>query len=1206
MADDTRKVRVEEQLKIKIGEAKSLVGRSSNGGTGSKENRDVYCTIALDQEEICRTPTIERTLSPFFGEEYQFEIPRKFRYLSVYVWDRDRHLKQDKPYGKIAIRREDLYQYNHKDHWFPLRPVDEDSEVQGMAHLQITIDDGVGNVKPYGGEFEDYRYCTQPTATSTLTRLHHQQQQLLHQQNLHNQHHHLHHLHLPVHLHHGASIGSVGGGVASSTSGGTSGGPGGGGGTGTTDGGGIDSKENNTGAHVPSNLLSLASSYPPSPVPNSGHSTAALMPSAQLNGTVNSTNLKFIYPTKGIGHSTTAVLHHHHGRDAAGLRHSDGSVGSGAGSGGGTLHLTPLRKIFDSSHTAPLVYSMYNNGSGDGGNGADHLGHNLLAGSGLSTIGRGLGSGGGGTGGGSAAITTSRIIIKLTECIDLARKNGLCDPYAVVTAHYANKKTIVKRTKPRKKTINPSFEETFSFDLCIDGGSEGLGFKAEGNHMYTVVPLGGADLCEVVIAFKHASPGMADDVFLGEIRLPVRGKQQQSALQPSAWYFLQPRTSQSRPMRTCATPPGTRLSCDNSLGSLRLKLNYTADHVFPLATYDQLYNVLIQSIDHKPITASAVHILGEITQNKTEVAQPLVRLFTHTNVIAPMIKALADHEISKLTDPTTIFRGNTLVSKMMDEAMRLSGLHYLHATLRPIMEEIFAERKPCEIDPTRVKDTGAIEGNLHNLQEYVGKVFEAITRSAPKCPAILCEIFHDLRECAARYFPANKEVRYSVVSGFIFLRFFAPAILGPKLFDLTTEPVDEQTTRTLTLISKTIQSLGNLVSSRSAQQPCKEKYTEQLYKRFCTEQHVEAIKHFLEVISTVGGSTVSANHPDATAEQSCALEPVVLKEGEGMMTKRAQGRKRFGRRNFKQRYFRLTTQSLSYAKAKGKRFICDIPLTEILAVERLTERSFKMQNIFQIIRKDQRPLFVQTANCVEENEWIDLLNKICQSNKARLVNFHPRAYINGVWTCCNEGDQYAQGCTPVSSNPIQMELATALDPARDLQRIHSLILANFSSLEVLDPAINSTVCEDPAAARKTIKKLNEIAHHLEQIHRRYKLTLVRDLKYGSRQAPIGDDNYLHMSRAGFSAALVAAASSASSGAGVTNGGGGGMQLASSYLPDGGGVTVANGSTTAVTAAISVVSTTPHYDHGGTGGVTLFYPHRNHLMRGAELDPLTQC
>lgn len=35
------------------------------------------------------------------------------------------------------------------------------------------------------------------------------------------------------------------------------------------------------------------------------------------------------------------------------------------------------------------------------------------------------------------------------------------------------------------------------------------------------------------------------------------------------------------------------------------------------------------------------------------------------------------------------------------------------------------------------------------------------------------------------------------------------------------------------------------------------------------------------------------------------------------MIKRAQGRKRFGWKNFKRRYFVLTTHDLSYSKAKG-------------------------------------------------------------------------------------------------------------------------------------------------------------------------------------------------------------------------------------------------------------------------------------------------
>lgn len=74
-------------------------------------------------------------------------------------------------------------------------------------------------------------------------------------------------------------------------------------------------------------------------------------------------------------------------------------------------------------------------------------------------------------------------------------------------------------------------------------------------------------------------------------------------------------------------------------------------------------------------------------------------------------------------------------------------------------------------------------------QEYVERVFTAITTSGIRCPPLMCEMFACLRELAATHFPRNKEVRYSVISGFIFLRFFAPAILGPRLFDITNEQI---------------------------------------------------------------------------------------------------------------------------------------------------------------------------------------------------------------------------------------------------------------------------------------------------------------------------------------------------------------------------------------------------------------------------------
>ncbi|XP_023171348.2 GTPase-activating protein isoform X2 [Drosophila hydei] len=992
---ETREVRIEEQLKVKIGEAKNLSSRNAaNTSCSTQGTRDVYCTIALDQEEICRTPISERTLSPFFGEEYQFKIPRRFRYLSVYVWDRD--MKQDKPIGKIAIKREELHKYNHKDHWFSLRPVDSDSEVQGMVHIQVT--------------FEELPQLL----TESIELVQHSLQ------------HHPHHQR--AHLN--------------------------------------DYKENNELSNIQRTAAAAAAS---------GANSAAMTLKTRAAGL--------------FGH----VPHHQQQQQLQ------------------------LQAHLAASSTDQLANWK------------------------------------------NAHASNVRVAIRVPACIDLAKKQGTCDPFVICTAYYSNKQVITKRTKQRKKTVDPEFDEVMYFDLSIDSeaGSTGTtnsnksaaSLESSANKAYAIYPLGGADLCEIVVTLWHDAHGaMTDKIFLGEVRLPMLNNQQQQAVQPSAWYYLQPRTttnscrSLNATPRSCATPPGTRLSVDSTIGSLRLNLNYTADHVFPLATYDDLLNLLLESVDQRPITLSSVYILGELVSGKTEVAQPLVRLFTHTERIAPIIKALADHEISNLTDPTTIFRGNTLVSKMMDEAMRLSGLHYLHQTLRPVLSQIVAEKKPCEIDPSKVKDRSAVDTNLHNLKDYVERVFEAITKSAERCPKVLCQIFYDLRECAGKHFPRNREVRYSVVSGFIFLRFFAPAILGPKLFDLTTERLDAQTNRTLTLISKTIQSLGNLVSSRSSQQPCKEEYTGELYKKFCTEKHVDAVKHFLEVISTPNACDTPSKQLQAMPQ--LPLEPVLLKEG--MMTKYPTCRKRFGRQ-FKQRYFRLTTHSLSYAKSKGKQPICDIPLEEIGSVEQLKDKSFKMQNCFKIVHKD-RPLIVQTTNCVEEREWFDLLHKICLMNSIRMQYFHPSAFISGYYSCCGRSDENAPGCKNVSAKEMdyfQMDLVTALDPALDLQRIHTLIMSNMNLLDALldplayhqhlplpqhsqqqqqqqqqnnplVPLASALQQQSPQAFvefKKTIEKLRDKAYAIDRDHRDYKQDITRQLKYGSRQAPIGDDNYWHMMRA---------------------------------------------------------------------------------------------
>ncbi|XP_041974555.1 GTPase-activating protein [Aricia agestis] len=941
MADETRKVRVEERLKIKIGEAKQLPARN-----GAACQRDIYCVLSLDQEEIFRTSTMERTLNPFFGEEFQFEVPRRFRYLSIYVFDRDKHLKQDRVLGKVAIKREDLQRYNNKDHWFSLRPVDADSEVQGKAYIELSLEDSRKRLRmdpkpPDPCPAADN--CSAKAKAKNLTRL-------------------------SEYCKESIRFGSC----SSSTS---------------------------------KKLLSPVSTEP----------SLALSRSESLKD-----RAQWAVRTKPPMHAMSEP---------------------------------------DASPT-PTAVDYW----------SDPERHC------------------------EARVGPDTLRLRVLECSELTTKNGQCDPFALVTLLYSNGRRIERRTRPKKKTVNPQFDEIFCFDLVMEADPK----EKDGSQNAGVA-------CEARVSVWHDA---ATPVFLGEVRLQLR---QPTPAPLCAWFFLKSRAGGA--LSRGATPPGTRLSAagGSALGSLRLLLQYTVDHVFPLTHYSDLEQLFLCSVQQKPITTSAVYILGEVVSSKTDAAQPLVRLFTHHDLIVPIVRELADAEISVLTDATTIFRGNTLVSKMMDEAMRLSGAAYLRAVLRPTLAAVLAERRPCEIDPARVKPVAAVATNLANLKDYVERVFGAITQSYAMCPAVMCRLFDALRQCAARHFPANAEVRYSVVSGFIFLRFFAPAILGPRLFDLTTEQIDPQTNRTLTLISKTIQSLGNLVSSRSAQQVCKEEYMAELYKSFCTAKHVQAIRQFLEIISS--SSDTQNNNVQET--------PVLLKEG--TMIKRSDGvragpgspRRRWTRpanAYSKRRHFRLTSGELSWSRG-GSRAAHRLPLSEVLSVQPVdcppAGAPLDVNNIFQIVHSE-RVLFVQASNCVERAEWLRLLRALC-----RHAAPHKGYYCGTKWTCCGRSERRAEGCGSAAAGGAECgrgaAVALRLDPARDLQRLHTLLVAHSARLdERLRRAPDDMSPEEREAEDATLRELQKIMFDLEHRHCIYRRSLLRETKYGSKQAPIGDDNYLHL------------------------------------------------------------------------------------------------
>ncbi|RXN15619.1 ras GTPase-activating 2 [Labeo rohita] len=502
---------------------------------------------------------------------------------------------------------------------------------------------------------------------------------------------------------------------------------------------------------------------------------------------------------------------------------------------------------------------------------------------------------------------------------------------------------------------------------------------------------------------------LAQDVFLGETRVSVKILRNDHVHR--AWYLLQPKGN------------GTKSKPDD-LGSLRLKVTYTEDNVLPSACYTALRNLMLKSPDVKPISASAAHVLGDICRES-------------------------------LGEANTIFRGNSLATRCIDDMMKIVGKSYLTVTLKPVLNEIFESNKTCEIDPVKLKEGDNVEVNKENLQGYVHKVFTSITQSSSSCPPLMCDVFRSLRQLASKRFPADPHVQYSAVSSFIFLRFFAVAVLSPHTFQLRSHHPDPEISRTLTLISKTIQSLGSWGS-------------------------LSKNKLFLDEISS-----------NVSKESSGVEDSFVLKEGE--VHKRAQGRKRIGKKNFKKRWLRVTNQELSYHKQKGKEALCVIPVKNILGVEKLEESAFNRKNMFQVIHSE-KPLYVQAGNCVETNSWIEVLSQVSRCNAGRLSTFHPSAHVGGSWLCCKEPNENTPGCKPCTAT-VLANIQLDIDCDRETERIFSFFSSNRPRLQKMEDACagmsvylgqqeecSAFTIQDPKETFRTIQELGEVLDDLQAHH----------------------------------------------------------------------------------------------------------------------------
>uniref|UniRef100_A0A8C0U2Y2 RAS protein activator like 1 n=1 Tax=Cyanistes caeruleus TaxID=156563 RepID=A0A8C0U2Y2_CYACU len=461
--------------------------------------------------------------------------------------------------------------------------------------------------------------------------------------------------------------------------------------------------------------------------------------------------------------------------------------------------------------------------------------------------------------------------------------------------------------------------------------------------------------------------------------------------------------------------PSTTKDHGGQLGALRLAVRLLEDTVLPSHHYQPLIQLLTEPILCPSPEGTALAVLEEVTsgESRQDVATKLVKIFLGQGLAVPLLDYLTTRELARTTDPNTLFRSNSLASKSMEQFMRVVGLPYLHGVLKPVVNRVFEEKKYVELDPSkmelsrgrRISFKGSLseaqvrESSLELLKGYLGDIIDAIVGSVDKCPLPMRVAFKQLRRRAEERFPSaqHEEVRYFSISGFLFLRFFAPAVLTPKLFGLREQHAEPCTGRTLLLLAKALQSIGNLgLQLGQGKEPWMVPLNSVLLPS------VTRVRAFLDALVTVESPEgeqgqwvpVPQGHPQPSA---------TIKEGP-LHTCPERGVALLPRFAFKKRHFRLSSQALAYAKVPQGQALGSIPVERIRAVEQVDKGTFQHPHVLQVVAQDDtgqlHTTYLQCKSSPELWQWLWALRQATSANRDMLPTCHPGTFRAGRWTCC--------------------------------------------------------------------------------------------------------------------------------------------------------------------------------------------------------------
>uniref|UniRef100_W5UKT8 Neurofibromin n=1 Tax=Ictalurus punctatus TaxID=7998 RepID=W5UKT8_ICTPU len=236
-----------------------------------------------------------------------------------------------------------------------------------------------------------------------------------------------------------------------------------------------------------------------------------------------------------------------------------------------------------------------------------------------------------------------------------------------------------------------------------------------------------------------------------------------------------------------------------------------------------------------------------------ELARVLVTLFDSRHLLYQLLWNMFSKEVELADSMQTLFRGNSLASKIMTFCFKVYGAAYLQKLLEPLMRGVITSPEwqhiSFEVDPTRLEPSENLEENQRNLLQITDRFFLAIINSSSEFPPQLRSVCHCLYQVVSQRFPQNS---IGAVGSAMFLRFINPAIVSPYEAGILDKKPPPRIERGLKLMSKILQSIANHVL-----------FTKEEYMRPFNDfvkNNFEAARRFFLDIASDSPPSDSVNH----------------------------------------------------------------------------------------------------------------------------------------------------------------------------------------------------------------------------------------------------------------------------------------------------------------------------------------------------------